>query len=284
MRRSQSAIEYLTTYGWAILIIGIAAAVLYSLNLFNPYTYAPKASAGSCFVVRTNLSEYNFPYLSGACTNELPQYVAQLNGYTDYDISISDSNFPSSDSPVSIFAWVKTTQNTVFPFVFNYGAYGEVEEDWILGIYNGQVCSDSWGDHRCVSPFVANGTWNFIGFTYSGGTNTIVYINGISYVGVGSGVPNVQVGSGTIANIGGDQNNLFTGYIADVQIYNTSLSSNDVQTLYQEGIGGAPIDLNNLVGWWPLNGNPKDYSGNGNNGAATNVIYTSNWYNGYSAP
>lgn len=31
----QSALEYLTTYGWAILIIGIAVAVLYSTQVFN---------------------------------------------------------------------------------------------------------------------------------------------------------------------------------------------------------------------------------------------------------
>ncbi|MGC9010605.1 MAG: hypothetical protein ACP5JN_00435 [Candidatus Micrarchaeia archaeon] len=39
----------------------------------------------------------------------------------------------------------------------------------------------------------------------------------------------------------------------------------------QEGIGGAPIDLQHLVAWWPLNGNANDYSGNGNNGVPSNV-------------
>ena len=74
------------------------------------------------------------------------------------------------------------------------------------------------------------------------------------------------------------------GSIANVQIYNTSMSANDINTLYNEGIGGAPIDLQNLVGWWPLNGNANDYSGNQNNGGATNVIYTTSWTNGYTAP
>ena len=36
MRKSQSALEYLMTYGWAILIIVIVAAVLYSFGIFNP--------------------------------------------------------------------------------------------------------------------------------------------------------------------------------------------------------------------------------------------------------
>src|SRR5271157_2421170 len=39
--QSQSAIEYLTTYGWAILIIVVAFAVLYSFGIFNPSPYTP---------------------------------------------------------------------------------------------------------------------------------------------------------------------------------------------------------------------------------------------------
>ena len=62
--------------------------------------------------------------------------------------------------------------------------------------------------------------------------------------------------------------------IADAQMYNTTLDTNQVTALYKEGIGGAAITIQNLVGWWPLNGNANDYSGNNNNGQATNVIYT----------
>ncbi len=34
--KSQSAMEYLTTYGWAILIMMIVIAVLFEMGLFNP--------------------------------------------------------------------------------------------------------------------------------------------------------------------------------------------------------------------------------------------------------
>jgi len=82
----------------------------------------------------------------------------------------------------------------------------------------------------------------------------------------------------------GTTSEYFNGEESNLQIYNTSLSANDIQALYLEGIGGAPIDLQNLVGWWPLNGNANDYSGNGNNGAPTNVIFVSNWWSGYTPP
>jgi len=36
VKRSQSALEYMMTYGWAILIIVIVAVILYSMGIFNP--------------------------------------------------------------------------------------------------------------------------------------------------------------------------------------------------------------------------------------------------------
>ena len=68
-------------------------------------------------------------------------------------------------------------------------------------------------------------------------------------------------------------------------MYNVSLSAEEIRALYLEGIGGAPIDLQNLVGWWPLNGNANDYSGNMNNGQIDgNVAFNSSWASGYTAP
>ncbi|MCL5101959.1 MAG: hypothetical protein M1544_01200 [Candidatus Marsarchaeota archaeon] len=38
-KKAQSAMEYLITYGWAILIIAIALGVLFELGLFNPSSF-----------------------------------------------------------------------------------------------------------------------------------------------------------------------------------------------------------------------------------------------------
>ena len=54
------------------------------------------------------------------------------------------------------------------------------------------------------------------------------------------------------------------GEMADIQIYNISLSQTQLQALYAEGLGGAPTITNaSLVAWWPLDGNTNDYSGHG---------------------
>ena len=45
-KKAQSAMEYLMTYGWAILIVIIVAAALYALGIFNPATYTGRIPTG----------------------------------------------------------------------------------------------------------------------------------------------------------------------------------------------------------------------------------------------
>ena len=45
-KRSQSALEYMMTYGWAILIIVIVAVILYSMGIFNPSSSITTTSIG----------------------------------------------------------------------------------------------------------------------------------------------------------------------------------------------------------------------------------------------
>src|SRR4030042_2002506 len=45
-RKAQAAMEYLMTYGWAILIVIIVAAALYALGVFNPATWTGTRTTG----------------------------------------------------------------------------------------------------------------------------------------------------------------------------------------------------------------------------------------------
>ncbi len=67
----QSAIEYLVTYGWAILIIAIVLFVIFNSGLLNPQkpTYCVTSSDFSCPV-------YNFNTSSGKLTINLYQYTS----------------------------------------------------------------------------------------------------------------------------------------------------------------------------------------------------------------
>jgi len=300
--KAQSAMEYLMTYGWAILIIAVVLAALFQLGIFNPMTFAPKAPPGSCQVFRPN-GPYttSFINLEGICSGELPQYVAQFNGQSSY---ASAPTAQVSKVNVTLSFWVMPAVNgryvsgcgaaapggdngTVIAYVGNSTDSIEVAYNSSESIYvNGYMepCPISAKDS------VPIGTWTNV-IIRQNSTTQAIFINGLqngvattaSFSGV-KPISNLLLGSalGTATGNLGDYN--FTGRLANVQIYNTSLSASEIQALYLEGIGGAPIDLQHLVAWWPLNGNANDYSGNGNNGQIYNVNFVSNWYNGYTPP
>jgi hypothetical protein len=73
-----------------------------------------------------------------------------------------------------------------------------------------------------------------------------------------------------------------TGYsnvgIADVQMYNQSLTKTQVGTLYYRGIYGNPINNSGLVGWWPMLGSTNDYSSSWNIAFPYNVSYSGSSY------
>jgi len=168
-----------------------------------------------------------------------------------------------------------------------------------FGVYNGMLFGSFWGAPTMIGPTLSTNTWYFVTLTYNQQAQTEkLYLDGnlvgedtgVSY-GLWSGCSGyVQLGVGYTGGhcITPSYCNINTanldGYAANLQFYNTSLSSSEVNTLYQEGIGGVPIDLQNLVGWWPLNGNANDYSVNKNNGQINNVVFISNWENGYTPP
>ena len=106
--KSQAAMEYLMTYGWAILVIAVVLAALYSLGIFNPNTFAPKASAGSCEIVRPfGPGTTTDIHLEGTCTNMLPKYVASFNGKSSYAIIPNITELESNSFTWSI--WIYPT-------------------------------------------------------------------------------------------------------------------------------------------------------------------------------
>ncbi|MDE1768324.1 MAG: LamG domain-containing protein [Candidatus Micrarchaeota archaeon] len=128
-------------------------------------------------------------------------------------------------------------------------------------------------------------TWYQVAATWdSTGTFKLYHDGALVKSGSGNSYPSSFYSS--LQAIGGNSSwdQVFGGSISNVQVYNLSLDNTSIKTLYLEGIGGAPVDIQHLVGWWPLNGNANDYSGKNNQGTATNVAWNANWQSGYTAP
>ncbi len=274
MFAAQSAMEYLMTYGWAILIIAVVLGALFGLGFFNSANLAPKVSAGACQVYRPHgPGTTSFINLEGTCNNELPQYVAQFNGASS---NILLNSAITAGTTMTYSAWINPISYGSTPTLPIMGTGGLV--NYVLYYNNDYLYVGGNGVQINWVVGVLNNKWDLITVTNTGTTVTL-YLNGISL-----GPQTLSTPITTVASLGFGQANYFDGSISNVQLYNTSLSANEVTALYDEGIGGVPLNLNNLVGWWPLNGNANDYSGNLNNGVPTNVVFTSSWTNSYTAP
>ncbi|MGA3020372.1 MAG: LamG domain-containing protein [Candidatus Micrarchaeales archaeon] len=292
-RRAQSAMEYLVTYSWVILIVVVAFVALYAFGVFSPNNFAPRIQPGACSVYR--------PYgpwtvslisLTGACSGGLPQYVTQFNGQSGY-VTLP-SNIPRTtilSNGMTFSAWIETTSSTLGPIVgqntgtsCNYYCAGGLIINHVSNKASMEIYNNAVFVFASSSTTINNGQWYHIAGEYAAG-NLVIYVNGVNQGSTNAG------GVYTTSPINfliGLQDSVavpyyFNGLISNVQIYNTSLSANEIQALYIEGIGGVPLKLQNLVAWWPLNGDANDYSGNGNNGVPTNVVYTSSWISSYTS-
>ncbi len=123
--------------------------------------------------------------------------------------------------------------------------------------------------------------WTYV--SIRGNSSAIaIFINGIEtpyYVSSASTAVLKGLLIGTALSNGGGvgSSNLgeynFTGYLANVQLYNSSLTPSKIYQLYKSAINSVPIGNSKLVGWWPLDKNANDYSGNGNDGIPHNVNF-----------
>ena len=208
--------------------------------------------------------------------------------------SLSNSAYANSShissaigSQVTLAAWINPQTGNGGPDrsgqVIWYGPNANCQHVASLGFdgINDSTYVSLWcgGDGvRVGSVSVSVGSWSFIVATING-TGINLYVNNQNSTGtVISGL--ISVPSDSVAWIGtNDPNNPnyapFIGKIADIQIYDGILSKTQILGLYAEGFGGGPLANANLIGWWPLDGNANDYSGNAYNGVSTGVQWTS---------
>ena len=83
-KRSQSALEYMMTYGWAILIIVIVAVILYSMGIFNP----------SSSITTTITGFQSLGVTQAACINSVNNQILELyvTNNVGYPINLTKIN------------------------------------------------------------------------------------------------------------------------------------------------------------------------------------------------
>ncbi len=216
-------------------------------------------------------------------------YVANFNGVNSYittsllypsgnsqrNFSLSLWFMPKSGAPSSFYNGLFDSDNGNNGWGLMYWPDTHRLDFWILSTVSGTVQDMEFGN-------LINGSWVNVVITYNKTPTGYIgngYINGVLIssnvlrspvtlpMPYGFNIGRARQSSGSIS----------FGLISGVQLYNSTLTSSQVTELYNNGIGGRYLNNLKVIGFWPLNGTAKDYSGNGNNGVATNVIFTSNY-------
>lgn len=275
---------------------------MFAIGVFNANN-GPKQSPGSCTVLRPNGPGTISPIsLQGTCNNGEPEYVglfsgdsyavsnsvAALNGASQYTITawINPTNAPTSSGE-----WIYSLGSPSGAAILQFEVY--TSDQLRIGDYNKGAGAWVYANTAQLIPF---NQWTFVAVTLqNGGVNTgtyDLYINGnmvTSASGQSANWPNgnyIMLGGNVGGIYGGQVTDYYTGSIANLQTYKQALGSNTIQQMYYRGIGGAPLNLNYLDTWYPLNGDIYDYSGNGRNftTSSANIIFTQNWQSGYNIP
>lgn len=200
---------------------------------------------------------------------------AVFNGSSSY-VSVGQNNIFNSSFTLS--AWFRTTSyGTVFgcqattvgttPGEYNPIIYVGTDYKVRGGIYNAVAApplftSATYNDNRWHHAVVVGNTTTGLQYLYVDGVfimsanrgNTATLYNniGVAYTG----------GAWTGGSAGW---HYFNGSIDDVAIFNRALTAEEVRRLYS---------ATTIAGYWKLNGNSTDYSGNGNHGTDTSVTYS----------
>ncbi len=197
--------------------------------------------------------------------------AASFNGFSSY-IATNTNNLPAGHASRSMFAWIYFTGNSLsgnYP-IDSWGTAGAGEES-ALEVSSGNLIFTDQGTSLQSSFVVSPNTWHFVGYTYTSNSIYVaLYLDGQQQTMTLSSMPATSVSSSSIGAYGGYY---FNGLISNAQIYNTSIPASNVSMLYRRGLAGLPLGNRGLVGWWPLNGNANDYSGQGNSGTAYGTGY-----------
>ena len=130
---------------------------------------------------------------------------------------------------------------------------------WVLG-----------GAITPVSFNLTPGTWQHLAITRDASNVNRVYVNGTLVGSSSDGGPIPYDGTQflRLGRWGGGTRN-FTGQEDEIEVFDRALTVAEIQSIYNAGNAGkcrtCTTPPNNMVAWWPGDGNPDDIQ-NGNNG------------------
>lgn len=242
-----------------------------SITYTEPYYIfpGPYISSGKITGSPASVSSY-----SGA-------YAASFNGINSY---INISSIPLHNGSFTIVAFVsgkafvedaKSLENVIMsqaasscPAFYHCIRASVRNDSLIFGI----IGSDKPGTLN-----LSDNTWYMVTFIYNASSSLKSIYQNSSFDGSGKSNKPYSVSNGQTM-IGAFWNGSlifdnFNGIMANFQVYNTALTQSQITAIYNRGIEGVPIQTQNLLAWWTLDGNAIDYSGNHYDGLPINITF-----------
>jgi hypothetical protein len=159
-----------------------------------------------------------------------------LDGTDDYLKILQANNFPEYPAPVSIEAWFQTTKFGE-GYILNYGNLQNILGSAItLASYNGQLMTTQAGDHVKAGN-AADGQWHHGAMTFDGSVHRL-YLDGVLVANKTMSVNAISpsffwIGRGT------GSSSYWSGLVDEIKLYNTALTNNDIQEIYNAGADGV---------------------------------------------
>ena len=218
---------------------------------------------------------------------DLGEHWAQFSGSGSYINITNSSSLNNLNNTLTISAWIKLSRLNQFHGIVGKtgsiwadGSFGfRVTSSNVVGFYNFNSSSDGatidGAYNELTSSAINSGTWYHVVAVHNG-TTKFIYINGIlnasvNYAGgIRSNNQTLSLGAYTW---GSGLSYLMNGSLDEVMIFNRSLSSSEISSLYSQGRDIDYYNDSSLVSWYGFDsGNSRDKKGS-NNGVDTSVIY-----------
>ncbi len=171
------------TYGWAILIIVIVAAVLYSLGIFNPSASVTATVTGFSGLGSVSADCYsNFTYQYGVPGNNAGGLLVQIGNVNSEPINVTSINVTSATGTLTSYSEIFNSSETPSVIVSSGG------EGYL---FVPLVCPKTSGASYAISVTIA---YRLIGATFPGPYFSTGQITGTSGIGQLSNVTSNAIG------------------------------------------------------------------------------------------
>jgi hypothetical protein len=201
-------------------------------------------------------------------------------------------NYSDGDCEISLIGRFNSTYAEGWKALY-LGFLGDEESACEFGLITATDDTDYW---LLVNNSLNAGNWYHVVGTFDNSANEMkLYVNGAlegsaEYHAPNNGDIDYAVGALQANDTVGD---FFNGTIDNVIIYNKALTATEVNESYARGAKELNITLayrttnetqevyntSGLMGWWKLDENATDFSGNGNDGTINGAVKTGGYFN-----